>query len=120
MTASPPTYCEPCITDLKDRAEAKAKVYAAQNCKITKPLPEYDSQFEFRASPEDYDHGARESYTPNAYMCHCRHNCTNYEDLIASLDRNSLFDHAKYRAIRDRITDLLESEIHTDETGDAG
>lgn len=104
-------YCEHCIDKLIESAKTEARSYAEANCKITKPLPKYDPQYEYRCTPEEYEMGARESYTPNAHMCHCRHNCTNYEELMKPLDRDSVVHQVFYSAIHNRITELLDEVI---------
>lgn len=62
--------------------------------------------------------GSRESYTPNSHMCHCRHNCTNYDKLIEPLDRDIAVHQVYYDEIRDRITDMLENAIQESDNGD--
>jgi hypothetical protein len=104
-------YCDGCIDDVIDKAKVEAIAYAEEHCKITSRLPEYDSIHEFRCSPEDYEMGYRESYTPNAYMCHCRHQCTNYDELIDPLDTDTIEGEVYYKAIKARITELLEPEV---------
>lgn len=86
----------------------QAAIFAEAQCRITRPLPEYDPDEEFRCTPEEYENGDKASKTPNAHPCHCRHNGTNYDDLIRELDRSSATDQVVYRAIRDRIEKLLE------------
>ena len=103
-------YCEHCIDKLVKRVVKEARAFAKANCKITHPLPEYDEEAEFKCSREDYEAGERESYSPNAYMAHCRHNCTNYDDLIKSFDRDTYSDQLYYEAIKDRIAVLIEQE----------
>ena len=82
--------------------------FAEECCRITRPLPEYQPELEYRCSPEEYRMGERESYSPNAYLCHCRHNCTNYDELVADLGKDSATDHVRYLTIRDKIHELLE------------
>lgn len=104
-------YCEPCWRPLVEEIEKEAKAYAKEHCKVTRQPPEYDPDLEYRCPPEEYTLGSRESYTPNAFMACCRHHYTNYDELIKPLERDSVRDRIYYRAIRDRITDLLEDTI---------
>lgn len=104
-------YCESCATDLAEGWTAEATEYAVQNCRITAPVPAYDPQREFRCTPEEYEAGAKESYTPNAHLAHCRHRCTNYEELLRGLDRDRAHDRVRVAAIRERVTELLEEAI---------
>lgn len=104
-------FCESCMNQFIREVEGEAVAYAEGHCKITLPLPRYDPTREYRCTPDEYAVGLRESYTTNAHMCSCRHNCTNYDELIKSLDRDSVRDKIYYMAIRARITDLLETAI---------
>jgi hypothetical protein len=104
-------YCETCVKELIESLKGEAIAYAKEHCKITDPLEKYDSQYEYRCTPEDYAHGARESYTENAHMCHCRHNCTNYDELIKDLGRDSIAGRVYYTAIHARIMEMLEEAI---------
>ncbi|MDB5306552.1 MAG: hypothetical protein JWO38_754 [Gemmataceae bacterium] len=100
-------FCVPCLKELLKEWEVEARQYAAENCRITRALPEYDPDLEFRPSPEDYAAGDREAYTPNAHMAKCRHEFTNYDELIRNLDRDSMEDQVAYEAIVTRINALL-------------
>lgn len=111
-------YCEPCMDKFVKEVTWEAKEFAEENCRITEPLPRYDPENEYRCTPEEYQMGARESYTPNSHMSHCRHNCTNYDELIAALDRDSVRDRIYYTAINVKITELLQERIETDESFD--
>ncbi len=104
-------YCAECIEELIKDLEEKAIKGAEEKCKITGPLPKYDPKKEFRCTPEDYESGMRESYTPNSYMALCRHKYTNYDELIKNLDRDSLSDEIWYFAVRQRIEELLAERI---------
>ncbi len=104
-------YCESCMRERVFTFEAEARTYAEEHCRITKPLPWYNPLDEYRCTPEEYEMGDRESCTPNAHACHCRHNCTNYDELIKPLDRGSVRDQVFYSAIRDRIEELLEEAM---------
>jgi hypothetical protein len=81
-------YCERCIDALAAQARDEAEVFAAENCEITGDL----------------------SWDDNS-MAHLRHTRTNYEELIASLDRDSVVDRQRYLTIRKRIGEMLEDEI---------
>lgn len=106
-------FCEPCMERLVELAENEAETYAEENCRITKPLPKYDPRFEYKCSPEAYEAGAKQSYTENSHMCHCRHNCTNYHELLKPLDKNigNVWHRVRYWAIRERIDELLEDAM---------
>lgn len=102
-------YHEHCAAALAEQWNADAEEFAKKHCQITRKLPSYDRQSEFRCTPEEYENGERESYTPNAYLSYCRHGCTNYDELIKKLDREYAKDRVFYYAIRDHIKELLES-----------
>jgi hypothetical protein len=102
-------YCDACATAFIKEWEDKAWDYAVEACKITEPLPEYDHSCEYRCTPEEYEAGDRESHSPGSYAAFCRHNCTNYDDLIKPLSRYSAEDRVMYAAIRERTMEMLES-----------
>jgi len=80
-------YCEDCIVGKIDEAKSEASEFAIENCRITKPLPYSD-------------------------LGRCRHNCTNYEELIEKLNKDGVIDQVFYSAIRERIDELLDHAIH--------
>jgi DNA-directed RNA polymerase subunit RPC12/RpoP len=108
--------CEDCSEKLVESVEAEVAEFAEQNCKITETLPKYNPAHEFRCTPEEYESGSKESYTHNSHLCYCRHNCTNYDELIKNLDK--LGDHLEgkihYEAIRSRVDELLKEQIEQD------
>lgn len=108
--------CVGCSEELVKIVEAEAAEFARENCKITKPLPKYNPAYEFRCTPEEYESGLKESYSRNSHVCHCRHNCTNYDELIKDHSKNSelIEDGIFYLAIRSRIDELLSEQIEED------
>jgi hypothetical protein len=108
-------YCESCIQKLIDKTIHLAEGFAQQNCKILKPLPPYDPDQEYQCTPEDYELGYRYSYTPNSHMCKCRHEFTNYDDLIKPLSKDLVVHQIYYHAIREKIMELLEAVIDYEE-----
>lgn len=110
--------CESCMISLGWRLRTEAEQFATQNCKITRPIPEYDPDLEYRCSPEDYESGARESYTPNAFLAYCRHCHTNYDELLKPLDKHDHKDLFMYKEIRKRIISLLRAEVEKLECGE--
>lgn len=112
-------YCETCMKALIQEIEPEAEQYAQEHCKILVKLPRYDHDLTYRCTSKEYEEGDRESYTPNSYLCHCRHECTNYDELIQPLSRDSVEDKICYSAIHERITDMLEAEILSSDDADA-
>ncbi len=112
-------YCEACIEGVIVVMAKEAELYAHAHCKIERDLPRYDPRFEFRCTREEYECGARESYTRNSHAAHYRHNCTNYDRLLVLLgvdrDTFSLRGKVYYTAIRARIDELLEKQVFEDE-----
>jgi hypothetical protein len=100
-------YCTSCAEALTREWFGDAQAFAKERCKIIHKLPAYDPACEYRCTPEEYEEGSRESYTPNAYLCRCRHECTNYDELIADLSRDHAEDRVYYEVIRHRIDELL-------------
>jgi hypothetical protein len=111
-------YCEACIPAVAAEAEVEARAFAREYCRVTRPLPPYDPAREYRCTPEEYASGNRESYTRSAHACYCRHECTNYDELVRGLDRPSVTDQILYAAIRERIKELLEEAREADLLGD--
>ena len=109
-------WCEVCSTVIEERERSDSDDYAREHCRITRSLPQYRPMHEFRCTREEYEAGCRESYTRNSHLCYCRHRCTNYEELISGLDRDSPLDNIFYSAIRERIDEMLTDAI--DEMGD--
>lgn len=103
--------CEHCVQEYVKECEMEAKVFAAEHCRITKALPAYDDENEFRCTPEEYETGFGVSNTPDAYFVSCRHENTNYDELIWGLSRTAMWDQVLYHAIRDRIDRMLIDEI---------
>ena len=89
---------------------------AVAECEILFELDEYHRSKEWRPTHEEYGMGLREAYTPNAYVCYCRHGCTNYDSLIRDLDRSDPVDQAVYSAIRERIDELVNQLIRSSNT----
>lgn len=87
------TYCQDCTDKIAETLRPEAEVHAIANCRITaRPFPEYDGSSEFRPTHEEYASGMREAYSPNSFRAYLWHNCTNYEELIRTLDRKCPFD----------------------------
>lgn len=104
-------FCENCHTVEVEEMEAEAWHYAIDNCRITHPLPEYHPENYHVCSPDEYEMGNRESYTPHALLCLCRHRYTNYEALIKGLGKSSDTDTLVYLAIRERIDEMLREAM---------
>ncbi len=103
--------CDSCAQGIYRETLDKANLFAAHECKITCDLPTFDPNDAWACTREEYARGDRESNTENAHRTRCRHCYTNYDDLIRGLDRDSLYDRAKYDAIRDRIDELIDDAL---------
>ncbi len=75
-------YCESCAGVLVHAVVTEAEAHAREACKVTAPLPEYDPELEYKCPHEEYENGAGNSYTENSCRACCRHECTNYDELI--------------------------------------
>jgi len=106
-------FCESCAIMLCQEYFDDAIVSAEEECRITKDLPKFDPTYQWACTREEYEFGFRESNTENAYRTICRHQYTNYDELISGLDRDSMYDQAKYHAIRSTVEKLIESEIES-------
>lgn len=103
--------CEACAEALAERVVPEAERFAKEHCKVTfRPQP-YNPAYEFRPTPEEYDAGNKEAYTPNSYETMCRHACTNYDELIQNLSKDRIEDRVYYWAVRVRINELVEDLI---------
>ena len=105
--------CEKCITSYINSLEFESEELAKRNCRITRKLPEYDGESECQCTPSAYETDGRESNAFDDYLTKCRHECTNYDDLIANLQRNShaVCDAIEYLAIRNRTDRILMYKI---------
>ena len=110
--------CVKCYSDEEQRVgEAYPRIPdAVAMCRITGEFPVYDQSLEFKPTRDEYEMGNRTSYSPRAYDCHCRHNCTNYDELIRTLGKHDAADQVVYRAVRDRIDDLVNEGIKRSNT----
>ncbi len=116
-------YCEDCALALSKEWFEDAQAFAQEQCKVTSKLPAYDPTCEFKCTREEYEGGSRESYTPNAYLCFCRHRCSNYDELIADLDRGDAEDRVYHAVIRHHINERImdhEDYMHDDDEEDDG
>ena len=99
------------LSDLKGSIEEwkhEAEAFAREHCEICKSVPEYEPEYRWSVTPEEYAAGMKECYTENSHRAYCRHRCTNYDALLAGLDRGGLRDRILYDAIRARIEELLD------------
>ncbi|QDV66972.1 hypothetical protein Poly24_06620 [Rosistilla carotiformis] len=111
-------YCDSCLSAALPDWKTEAREFALQQCKITTAIPEFDSLDQHRCTPDDYAMGYRESNTPNAYACRCRHEYTNYDALVAGFPQHGDGrDRIFYLAIRRRIEELLEEHPDFDSAG---
>lgn len=92
--------CHKCVLEIIEEARAEARDLV-KKCKITQPLLAFSEQ-----------------YDEHAYLCHLRHNYTNYDELIEDLDRDSIWDQVVYHAVCDRIESLLCDAIEYEDEED--
>lgn len=104
-------YCESCLETLVESLKDEARVFAKKNCRFTRELPTFYLDHEYRCTPEEYAEGMRESYTENSYRCHCRHCCTNYEELIVDYSKCGVRNRVFYAAIRSTIDKMIDDDI---------
>jgi len=101
-------YCLDCAEDYADCFWDEARDWAEERCKLTGEVEEYDPEYHFACTPEDYEMGDKESYTPNSVGADNRHNATNYDEVIKDLDPYDPVDRIFYKAVRERIEELIE------------
>jgi hypothetical protein len=113
-------YCAECA-DLyvKESAEI-AREHAIDSCKITRALPAFDTDDQFKPTPDEYAAGDKMSNTPNAYLTICRHHYTNYDQLLSELDRDNTADMICACEIRNQIMKLIITEVQDKELGNIG
>lgn len=107
----PGYQCQDCHSVFVGMEESKAAIYAADELKITVPFPRFDSMEAWSISPDEYESGDRVSNTENAYRTRCRHENTNYDQLIGNLSTDCEVDQIKYAAIREAADQLVNEEI---------
>jgi hypothetical protein len=106
--------CQPCFESSIEAAEAEAAA-RVERCAIkSRPLPPYDPALEFAPTPEEYAMGDRVAYSPGSYLTHCRHNLTNYDELIDDLDKERFLDSIVYVAVHNRILALVVEAVRED------
>jgi hypothetical protein len=104
-------FCLPCGDLLAANYWLEAREFAMARSAIKPDLPKYEGDSSFKCTPEQYAAGEKMSDTPNAHFCSCRHEYTNYEQLIADLDCETLRDKLFYAAIRSRIDKLVAERL---------
>jgi hypothetical protein len=95
------------LDNVVEQLERKAEQFARENCRLTRPLPEYDPDGALSESGEKYTGGTLTATSPVAWLAHVRHGCTNYDELIESLCKHRFADRIWYAVIRSRVTALL-------------
>jgi hypothetical protein len=108
-------YCDSCTRALLLEAARDAVDVARDECKLTGRLHRFDPAHRSAPTREQYEAGDREAYTENSVRAYNRHDRTNYDALIAELDRDNAIDRIFYNAIRDRIDVLLDEAELDDE-----
>lgn len=105
--------CDGCHSRLTAEWKPAMADFAERHCEITRPLPEYDPEYEWRCTPKEYSEGFRDSYTENSHRAYCRHQCTNYDQLLRDNDLHKwdtcIEKKSLYLAIRNRIDELVEA-----------
>ena len=97
-----------CCERVEGELRKEEKEFAIANCKITRKLHRFDWSKSWACSPDDYEMGAKESYTANSVRAHNRHCCTNYDELLPDRADKSMWATARYEAVRERIEELLQ------------
>lgn len=82
------TYCESCGKEFLAETRVAAEAFASANCKITRPI-----------------------HTPDADRTCARHEHTNYDELLESLDTTDELNALYWFAIRDRMAELVDGAI---------
>ncbi|HQX50739.1 MAG TPA: hypothetical protein PLY87_02345 [Planctomycetaceae bacterium] len=103
--------CESCAETICCELIPTAKDAAMNSLEFTCELPTFDPAKAWACTSKEYEMGSRESYTENAFRTHCRHQCTNYDELIADLDRDNMYDQVSYQAIRCHVDRMIDAEI---------
>ncbi len=101
------TLCLACEESAAAETREDCLAFARKYLEIDEEIETYDPKYRFAPTPEQYEMGDREAYTFNSVLAWNRHWRTNYDALIADLDRDDLFDRELYSAIRTRVDALL-------------
>jgi len=105
-------YCKACFAEMVRELQPEALAFATEQCKfISDDLPIFDPLEEYRPTREEYEAGEKYANTENSFRCQLRHEYTNYDSLIAGLDRDVFYDQIIYAAIRARIMELVDEAI---------
>jgi hypothetical protein len=118
-------YCVRCYDTIENRLAIEAKEFAEKNCRFsTDELPTFDPSYEHKPTTEEYEMGDRDAHTENAYRDALRHECTNYDELLADLDSEvvggtriprSIKSAVLYEAIRTQIDQMIDNKIVQDD-----
>lgn len=103
--------CIECAEDSADELSQEFETWALENVRLTAEPHQFDPEGHWAPTAEAYGAGDREAYTENSVAASNRHRCTNYDELIADLDRFDPRDKALYRAIRARAHELIEERL---------
>jgi len=100
--------CLNCAEDAASETEDECRAYAREHVRLTSKPHQYDDDYYYVPTREEYRWEGRRAYTPRAVAAYNRHECTNYDDLIQGLDRCDPWDRVLYRAIRARVYALTD------------
>lgn len=106
------TLCQQCFDAYLSEVEADAMVYAEREVMITKKLPDADSETWVCCTPDNRLE-IEPAKVADFYLEHCRHECTNYDQLLSQFNTRPVAIYARiYRqAILDRVDELIIQEI---------
>lgn len=104
-------HCKECTESHLSSLIEECKKFALDNCRITRPFPEYDSSLELRPTPDEYRDGFREAYSPSAWLAGVRHKCTNYDTLIDNDNDRDIGVWIQYLCVRQRIMTQIRQVV---------
>jgi hypothetical protein len=107
--------CLDCYPAFEEGHQIAAREYAKEELRIIKPLPAFVRSEAWTITPDEYERGYRIANTENAYRTRCRHEYTNYDDLISGLDQYNLCDQIWYDVIRELVDEMIDEEIESKE-----
>ena len=85
--------CEKCVKPFQEEFQRQAKQFAEKNCTV--------------GELKDYDRAK----APRHYLASCRHNCSNYEELLYISESAYYGRDILYEEIKARINQLVKDQI---------
>ncbi len=107
-------FCSICLKEwAEDTLADDARSVAEALVRVTGEAEHYDVAHHYAPTYEEYAIGDRSAHTSNGVATRNRHCSTNYNELIAELERGNPLHEVYYEAIRARVDELTDPDEPT-------